>query len=269
MINGKIGFIGTGNMGGPLLRAAAKALDPSELLINNRRREKSDAIALETGSAVASNRHIAESCGMVILGVKPQMMAGVLSEIAPALKLRDDDFMLVSMAAGVSIERIRAMAGGAYPVIRIMPNLPASVGEGMILYSLSDGVTPAMADAFCDAFKLAGSFDRLPEELIDVGCAISGCGPAFVSVFVEALADGAVECGLPRDKAYKYAEQTLYGTSRLLMESGMHPGHLKDLVCNPGGSTITGLHAMESRSFRAAAMEAITAAFQKTVKIGK
>lgn len=269
MINDIIGFIGTGNMGAPLVRAAAKATEGSNILISNRRTTKSVALADEIGAAAATNREIAEKCGMIVLGVKPQMMAGVLGEIAGALKHREDEFVLVTMAAGISIDRIRSMAEGPYQVIRIMPNLPAAVGEGMTLYSLSDNMPAGYVERFCDIFSESGIFDHITEELMDIGCAVSGCGPAFVSVFMEAMADGAVECGLPRDKAYKYVAQTLYGTSLLLLQGGKHPGEIKDMVANPGGSTITGLHAMESRGFRVATMEAITAAFQKTVKIGK
>ncbi|OQB48402.1 MAG: Pyrroline-5-carboxylate reductase [Firmicutes bacterium ADurb.Bin153] len=269
MSNDKIGFIGTGNMGSALLRAAARAVDPSRILISNRTLGKSQALAAEVGAVVSDNAEIAAECKMIFLGVKPQMMAEMLKAIAPVLEKREDGFILVSMAAGVTIDRIRTMAGSPYPVIRIMPNLAASVGESMTQYSVSDNVPDDGMALFLDVIRFAGVCDELPEYLIDVGCAVSGCGPAFAFVFIEALADGGVECGLPRDRAMKYAAQTLCGAAKLVLGSGKHPGELKDMVCNPGGSTIVGIHALESRGFRAAAMDAITEAYQKTVKLGE
>ncbi|HNZ09131.1 MAG TPA: pyrroline-5-carboxylate reductase [Bacillota bacterium] len=269
MGNGKIGFIGTGNMGSALVKAAAKAVDPACLLISNRTVKKSKALSSEVGAVVSTNKEIAACCDMIFLGVKPQMMKDMLEEIAPVLDNRADDFVLVSMAAGMTIDRIRKMAGGQYPVIRIMPNLPVAVGEGLTLYAISDNVTADALAYFLETLRLAGSFDQLPEGLIDVGCAVSGCGPAFVYIFIEALADGAVECGLPRDKAIKYVAQTLCGASKLVLESGKHPGELKDMVSNAGGSTIVGIHALEARGFRGTAIDAITAAYQKTVKLGE
>ncbi|MCD8146036.1 MAG: pyrroline-5-carboxylate reductase, partial [Clostridiales bacterium] len=168
----------------------------------------------------------------------------------------------------LTIARIREMAGGDYPVIRIMPNTPASIGEGMILYA-AEGVTEEERDRFLYNMAAAGRFDALPESLIDAGSAVSGCGPAFVYPFIEALADGAVACGLPRDKAQEYAAQTLVGAAKLVLESGQHPGALKDAVCSPGGSTIAGVRALEQRGFRSAATEAVVAAYEKTKALGK
>ena len=211
---------------------------------------------------------MAEQCDLIFLGVKPQMMGALLAELAPVLSARQDRFVLVSMAAGLTIGTIRAMAGGDYPVIRIMPNTPAAIGEGMILYC-AEGVEPEEKTAFVDVMQAAGSFDELSESLIDAGSAVSGCGPAFVYPFIEAMADGAVACGLPRAKAQLYAAQTLVGAARLVLESGDHPGALKDAVCSPGGSTIQGVRALEQNGFRSAVMEAVIAAYEKTVALGK
>ena len=149
-----------------------------------------------------------------------------------------------------------------------MPNTPAAIGEGMILYC-AEGVEPEEKTAFVDVMQAAGSFDELSESLIDAGSAVSGCGPAFVYPFIEAMADGAVACGLPRAKAQLYAAQTLVGAARLVLESGDHPGALKDAVCSPGGSTIQGVRALEQNGFRSAVMEAVIAAYEKTVALGK
>ena len=230
--------------------------------------EKAVRLAAELGCRAADSRAAAAEADFLFLGVKPQMMGALLAELAPVLSARQDRFVLVSMAAGLTIGTIRAMAGGDYPVIRIMPNTPAAIGEGMILYC-AEGVEPEEKTAFVDVMQAAGSFDELSESLIDAGSAVSGCGPAFVYPFIEAMADGAVACGLPRAKAQLYAAQTLVGAARLVLESGDHPGALKDAVCSPGGSTIQGVRALEQNGFRSAVMEAVIAAYEKTVALGK
>ena len=139
----------------------------------------------------------------------------------------------------------------------------------MLLYTANDAVTNDEIDAFLHALSKAGKLDEIAEDKIDAASALSGCGPAFVYLFAEALADGAVECGLARDKANLYAAQTLLGAATLLLESGKHPGELKDAVCSPGGTTIAGVHALEQNSFRSAAMSAVTAAYEKTLKLKK
>lgn len=262
----RIGFIGCGNMGAALARAAAKRTD--KLLLANRTPEKARTLAAELGCAAADNGQVARDCDLIFLGVKPQMMGSLLEELAPVLAERADRFVLVTMAAGLKISAIRALTGGDYPVIRIMPNTPVSVGEGMLLYC-AEGATAEELSAFTTLMSGAGALDELPEQLIDAGSALSGCGPAFVYPFLEALADGAVACGLPRAKAQQYAAQTLIGAARLALESGEHPGELKDAVCSPGGSTIQGVRALERGGFRSAVMEAVIAAFEKTIELGK
>ncbi len=262
------GFIGTGNMGGALARATAKSVAPQNIYLADACAEKAAALAGEVGCNAVSVAQLAESCRFIFLGVKPQVMATMLSEIAPVLKSRKQDFVLVSMAAGVCIADIRKMAGGDYPVIRIMPNIPASVGGGVILYDNTDNVSQEQVTAFREALAAAGLVDPLPEKLIDAGSALSGCGPAFVSLFIEALADGAVACGLTRQQATAYACQTLIGTAQMV-QGGMHPGALKDAVCSPGGSTIAGVAALEQGGLRAAVMDAVAAAFERTRELGK
>ena len=263
-----IGFIGTGNMGGALARAAAKSVEKEKLLLSDAYAPVAEKLAEELGCQAVPVLEVAKTANVIFLGVKPQVISVMLSEIAPVLKPRND-FVLVSMAAGVAIRDIQKMAGGNYPVIRIMPNLPVQAGEGMILYDYTDNVTEAQLQAFLDAMQYAGKLDRLPERLIDAGSAVSGCGPAFVCLFVEALADGGVACGLTRAQALVYAEQTLLGTAKTLLEKSMHPGMLKDAVCSPGGSTIAGVAALEQGAFRASVMEAVASAYQRTVELGK
>ncbi len=268
-MNLRFGFIGAGNMGGSLAKAAAKAMNPENITLADQQTEKAVALAAQLGCNTASTTQVAETCDFIFLGVKPQVMGAMLADIAPVLAARKDPFVLVSMAAGVCIADIRKMAGGDYPLIRIMPNIPASVGSGVILYDITDNVAAEAVEAFRHAMQHAGLVDPLPEKLIDAGSALSGCGPAFVSLFVEALADGAVACGLPRDKALAYAAQTVAGSAKMLLDTGMHPGQLKDAVCSPGGSTIMGVNALEEGGFRACAMDAVIAAYEKTLDLGK
>ena len=263
----QLGFIGVGNMGAALARAACKTVDPARVAVANRTPEKAATLAAALGCAAVDNAAAAKDSEFLFLGVKPQMMEQMLSGIRPVLTARQDRFVLVSMAAGLPIARIRALAG-PYPVIRIMPNTPVSVGAGMTLYTCSDDVTVQERETFLAAMAAAGAFDELPEALIDAGCAVSGCGPAFACLFLEALADGGVACGLPRKKALAYSAQTLRGTAELLLQTDGHPGVLKDAVCSPAGSTIAGVHALEAHAFRAAAFEAVEAAYRRTKELG-
>ncbi len=149
-----------------------------------------------------------------------------------------------------------------------MPNTPAAIGEGMILYACGDGVTKEEEQVFLSAMAGAGRFSPLAENLIDAGSAVSGCGPAFLDLFLEALADGGVACGLPRAQALEFAAQMAVGAGRLVLESGSHPGVLKDAVCSPGGSTIQGVRTLEAAGFRSAVMEAVIAAWKKNRALG-
>lgn len=260
-----LGFIGTGNMGGALARAAAKG--GNELLLANRRPEKAQKLIDEIGGKLCTNAEVAQTADFIFLGVKPQMMADMLEEIKPVLARRKDRFFLVTMAAALTIADIQEMAGGAYSVIRIMPNTPCAIGEGMTLYACGEGVGQAEEDTFLKAMAAAGRFSRLPEKLIDAGSSVAGCGPAFVDLFVEALADGGVACGLPRAQALEFAAQMVAGSAKLILESGKHPGLLKDQVCSPGGTTIQGVRALEKGGFRSAVMEAVIAAYEKNAQI--
>ena len=261
------GFIGTGNMGGALARALAKNVEGDSILLANRTAEKAAALAAELGCKAVSSEAIAKKADYIFLGVKPQMMADLLAQLSPILKEREDRFILVTMAAGLTIERIRELAVGDYPVIRIMPNTPASIGEGMILYTCSEDVSKTEEKVFLEAMSGAGRLSALPESQMDAGCAVSGCGPAFVDLFIEALADGGVACGLPRAAAMEYAAQMVLGSAKLVMESGKHPGALKDAVCSPGGTTIQGVRTLEEAGFRGAVMDAVIAAYEKTLEL--
>lgn len=263
------GFIGTGNMGGALARAAAKAVEvPGCIWLANRSPEKAARLADELGASVADNAAIARKCDYILLGVKPQMMAGMLSGIAPILRQRTTPFVLLSMAAGLTVARIQELAGGNYPVIRIMPNTAVAVGQGVTLYCCSENVTPAQQEGFLSLLHCAGLLEELDESLMDAGSAVAGCGGAFADLFLEALADGGVYVGLPRQKAQRYAAQMLLGAAALALSRDDHTAAQKDAVCSPGGSTIAGVRVLEQQGFRSAAMEAVIAACQRTKELG-
>lgn len=250
-------------MGSALAKAAAKALPAEKILLSNRTPAKAETLARELGCSWGPAEQAAREADYILLGVKPQMMEGLLEELAPVLAERTDRFVLVTMAAGLTMERIAAMAGGEYPVIRIMPNTPCAIGEGIILCDANHAVTAEELDFFTNAMSGAGVLDRLEERLIDAGSAVAGCGPAFACLFIEALADGGVACGLPRAQALEFAAQMVLGSARLLLESGKHPGELKDAVCSPGGTTIQGVRKLEEAGFRGAVMNAVIAACEK------
>lgn len=260
----KIGFIGTGNMGGAI--ATAVAGQGRALLLANRTPAKAQVLAQQVGGQVGENLQVAADCQLIFLCVKPQMMAGMLAQIAPVLAQRTDRFVLVTMAAGLTCARIREMAGMEYPIIRMMPNTPCAIGQGVVQYCGLGASEEELAE-FAALLKPAGLIDRVEEHLIDAASAVSGCGPAFAYLFIEALADGGVACGLPRDKAMAYAAQMLSGSAQMVLETGKHPGALKDAVCSPGGTTIQGVRALEEGGLRAAAMDAVIKAYEKTLTL--
>ena len=250
------GFIGVGNMGGALAQAARRRLDGDRIVLSSHNPGKAGYLARKLEARTADNAAVAGEADYLFLGVKPLMMETVLAEIAPVLAGREGRFVLVSMAAGLSIADIRRMAGGEYPVIRIMPNMPVGIGQGAVLYTLGPGVTEEEKTAFLDAMGEAGEFTAVPERLIDAGSAVAGCGPAFAGLFSEAR-------GLPRAQAQALAAQMAAGTARMVLDTGVHPAVLKDAVCSPGGTTIQGVRALERGGFRSAVMEAVIAACEK------
>ncbi len=267
MQNVKLGFIGAGNMGSALAHAARRTLSGTQIRLSNRTPEKAAALARELGASTGTNRDLAEWADFLFLGVKPQMMEQMLAEIAPVLAGRKDRFILVTMAAGLPMTRIQEMAGGDYPVFRIMPNTPCSIGEGMLLYTRGPGVTEEEEALYLEAMQGAGRFSAIPERLMDAGSAVAGCGPAFVDLFLEAMADGGVACGIPRAQAMEFAAQMMVGAAKLMLETGRHPGALKDAVCSPGGSTIQGVRTLEKNGFRGAVIDAVIAACEKNAAL--
>ncbi|MBE6921932.1 MAG: pyrroline-5-carboxylate reductase [Ruminococcaceae bacterium] len=260
----KYGFIGCGNMGGAIAKALAKVT--TDFAITDRS-GKAIALAAEIPCGYFSSEEIASRCDRIFLGVKPHMMKGVLEPLQGILAEKKP--LLITMAAGLTMEQIVEFAGCELPVIRIMPNTPVAIGKGVIQYCANELVSAEMLKDFLADLRHAGILDPLEERLIDAGSAISGSGPAYVYMFIEALADGAVACGIPRAKALEYAAATVIGAGEMVLATGQHPGALKDAVCSPGGSTIAGVRALENHGFRAAAMEAVIATCNRNKELGK
>lgn len=260
----KYGFIGCGNMGGAIARAVSQST--KDILITDKTGAGRD-LARQLGIAYGDMRTVARECPRIFLAVKPHIVPEVLESIRPLLSERTP--LLISMAAGVEIQRIEALAGCSLPVIRIMPNTPVSIGHGMTQYCCNSLVSPEVLQDFLRDMAPSGHLDSIEERLMDAASALSGCGPAYSYLFLEALSDGAVACGLPRKKATEYAAATLEGAARMVLETKLHPGALKDAVCSPGGSTIEGVRTLEERGFRGAVMDCVIAAFQKNQKLGK
>lgn len=284
----KAGFIGCGNMGGVLASVAAKsfgikfdengkAVCGGQVLAADLSEAKVQALAERFGCTPSNSAEIAESCDLIFLGVKPQVMREACTEIKDILEARNDHFCIVSMAAGVTIESIREMLDPdtgngrlpSIPIIRIMPNTPCAAGGGVILYATGEGVYTDDEEAFLQLMNPAGIISRMDESKIDMGSALSGCGPAFVYMFIDSLIDGAVRCGLPREQAKRFAIQTVLGSALMCAESGQEPAKLRADVCSPAGSTIEGVAVLEQNSFHYAVMEAVTAAYKRTVELGK
>lgn len=261
------GLIGTGNMGSAIARAVSQVR--KDCVFANQTPEKAQALAEALGCACGTNETAAEESRYLFLGVKPHLMSSVLASLRPTLKARKEAPVLVSMAAGLSIAQIQAMAGKAYPTIRIMPNTPVAVGQGVVLYECSENVSQEMLDGFLRIMSKAGGLYRISEAIIDAGTAVAGCSPAFFCLMLDAMADGGVACGLPRADALRYAAQTMLGTAQMVLETGKHPAQLKNEVCSPGGSTIQGVRTLEQRGAPAAFMEAIIAAYEKSIALGK
>ncbi len=262
----KIGFIGCGKMGSALAKCADR--NGRTLYFSNRTPEKAERLAAELHGIQTDNVTIAETCDLIVLAIKPQMMKGVLPTLADALSKRKDRFVILSIVAAYTIERIQELLGGDYPVIRTNPNTAIIVGEGITLVS-DKNVTEDERKEFMEIFSASGSFDEIDEHLMAAATVPAGCGPAFVYTFIDAMADGAVAIGVPREKAREYAAEVCKGAAELYLQSKEHPDKLKDDVCSPGGTTIQGIRALEKGGLRSAVIEAVIAAYEKTAELAK
>ena len=222
-------------------------------------------LAADTGIRVyEANLPVVERSDVLVLAVKPQTMPQVLAQLRPLVGPRH---LVVSIAAGISIAALLEGLGPERRIVRVMPNTPALLGEGASAYALGPGV-PAADEAVVKAFLgSVGRAVRVPETMLDAVTGLSGSGPAFVYLMIEALSDGGVRVGLPRDIATMLAAQTVLGGARMVLETGLHPGVLKDQVTSPGGTTIAGLHALERGGVRGALIDAVEAATRRSAEL--
>ena len=280
----KIGCIGCGMMGGALIKAIAKKVGGDKILLSDGDVKKAKSLALELGANfVTSNAQIIENCSHIILAVKPAFFSSVLEQIKSSYneKLSSNEKnlpVMISIMAGLSIEKIEQMScqagisGGLQNIVRLMPNLPATVNEGMIALCTKDNVSPEFkqeVEFVKEILSCAGKVEQVSEKLMDVVTAVSGSGPAYGFMFIEALADAAVLLGMPRNQAYIYASQTLKGAAQMVLETSEHPAKLKDAVCSPGGTTIQAVKSLEEKGFRSAVISAVESAYNKSVDLGK
>lgn len=260
----KIGFIGAGNMGGALAKGISR-VSGTNIYIYDKDTEKANELAALTNGKSVTFEEIASGCSIIFLGVKPNVIPDVASMLGATVK---SDTLIVSMAAGVKISKIEAILGKSAPVIRIMPNTPVAVGDGLTAYAKNKFVSDKMAHTFENIMQYTGALESLDESEIDSFCAIAGCGPAYAYMFIEALAKGAEKCGIPRDRAIKYASKMIRGSALMALESGIDPETLCKNVCSPGGATIEGVKVLKSLEFESAVSSAIDAAFKRTKELG-
>ncbi len=254
-------------MGGALATSVIKKIGGERVLLADNFLEKAKEVAGESGALCTTAADLCNECKYIFIGVKPQVISETFEEIKPALLSREDRFIIVSMAAGVTTERICAMVGKEVPVIRIMPNTSVSVGAGMTLYSPNALVSDDETAEFISMLALSGELERIDEGLIDAGMAVSGCGPAFIYLIMQALADGGEKLGLEADTALKLARQTVLGAASLAIESSTSPEQLKKDVCSPGGATIEGIYVLEDAGVPKAFIDAVKAAYNKAKKL--
>ncbi len=264
-----IGIIGCGVMGSAIASAICRASDPRFVYVSDADAKKADDFAHANNCHVAKTETILSQCDWIFFAVKPQTLPALCEAHLSDLRARQSKAVFVSMAAGISIAQLQTMVQCDDPIIRMMPNTPALVGCGMILCAKSEAVTPEMQAEFCNLMRYAGQVDAIAEGQMDAAGALSGCGPAYVALIADALADGAVQCGIPKAKALAYAWQTILGTATLALQTGQHPDVLKDAVCSPGGTTICGVRALEQGAVRDAMMEAVCAAYRRSLELGK
>lgn len=262
----KIGFIGMGNMGYAILKGLLKVYDKEEIIFTDVNRERCGQVSKETGVAsAADNAQCAVSAKYIVLAVKPQFFAPVLSDIAEILT---KEHIIISIAPGITVDSLKEKLGADKRIVRAMPNTPALLGEGMtgVCYepSLFDAEEQETIKAFFESF---GKMEIVEERLMNAVVCVSGSSPAYVYMFIEALADSAVKYGLPRDAAYKMAAQAVVGSARMVLETGEHPGALKDKVCSPGGTTIAAVSALEEHGFRNAVIKASDACYDKCTNL--
>lgn len=262
----RFGFIGMGNMGFAMLSGAKEVYGREDLTFSCRRMERKEEVKEKTGvSFCKDNRKLVKNAEYIVLAIKPQVYPEVLEEIKDSVH---DQQIIISIAPGITTESVKESLGGKVRVVRAMPNTPALVKEGMSGVCFSeDRYTEEEKKTVTGFFDSFGVCQVVPEKLMNAVVCASGSSPAYVYLFIEALADSAVKYGIPRAQAYTFAAQTVLGSAKMVLETGLHPGVLKDQVCSPGGTTIAAVAALEEEGFRSAVIKAGDACYEKTVSI--
>ncbi len=265
----KIGFLGAGKMATALAKGfvGAGIVSPLQVMASDVSEPACQAFKKATGSNTThSNLEVLEFATLLVLAVKPDQVESVLGEIRSGFK---DQHLLVSIAAGIPLARLEAALNPGARVIRVMPNTPALVGSSATAFAMGKAALPADSEMALRLFSAVGVAFPVKESLLDAVTGLSGSGPAYVYVLIEALSDGGVAAGLPRDIATRLAAQTVLGGARMVLETGLHPGVLKDMVASPGGTTIEGLHELEKGKFRGTVINAVRAASEKSKRLGQ
>lgn len=263
-MNKAIGIIGCGNMGRGILEGVLKngLVKADKIFVYDKDSNKTREMRESLGICVSENSlKLMKDADVVILAVKPNIYAPVLEEIKGAVR---KDQIIVTIAAGINLAFVEGILGEDKRIVRTMPNTPALVGAGMTAVCPGKGSREEELQTVVEIFEGIGKVEIVPEYLIDAVIGISGSSPAYVYMFIEAMADGAVLAGMPRDKAYRFAAQAVLGSAKMVLESGKHPGELKDMVCSPGGTTIDAVKSLEVNGFRGVVMEAVVACIEKS-----
>ncbi|MBZ9686117.1 pyrroline-5-carboxylate reductase [Clostridium estertheticum] len=268
-MNKIIGFIGCGNMGGAMIGGILNAnlVAPSSIIVGDLNEKSLAESTLTYGiKTTTDNNEVAKISDIIVLSVKPNLYPIVIKQIKDQIK---EDVIIVTIAAGKAIKSTEEMFGRKLKIVRVMPNTPALVGAGMSAICPSEMVTKAELSEIVKIFESFGKAEIVDEKLMDIVTAVSGSSPAFVYMFVEAMADAAVLGGMPRNQAYTFAAQAVLGSAKMVLETGKHPGALKDMVCSPGGTTIEGVAALEEKGFRNAIISAVRKTTQKSIELSK
>lgn len=262
----KVGFVGFGNMGYAISKGLLKTVDKNDIAFFDIDNQKCNSVCAELGiNLCTDNVGIAENSKYIILAVKPQIYDECINQIKNSLK---EDAVVISIAPGISIERLKNSFGDATKIVRVMPNTPSLVGAGMSVLSFSDdSFTTNETSDIEDIFKSCGEIEVIDEKYMDAVVPISGSSPAYVYMMIESLADGGVLLGLPRKLSYKLAAQAVFGSAKMVLETQTHPGELKDAVCSPGGTTIAAVRELEKNGFRSSIIEAMSKAYEKTQQL--
>ena len=260
----KLGFIGTGNMAGAIMGGIIQKqiFRPEEIIGSDVSKKGRERVREQYGIAVtAENREVAEKAEILILSVKPQFYPEVIAEIRECIK---PEQLIITIAPGKTLEWLQEQFGRRVKLVRTMPNTPAMVGEGMTAVCCSEEVTEEELEKVMNILVAFGKAEIVPERLMDVVVSVSGSSPAYVFILIEAMADAAVADGMPRAQAYAFAAQAVYGSAKMVLETGKHPGELKDMVCSPAGTTIEAVRVLEEKGMRSAVIEAMKACTEKS-----